>query len=170
MNKNHLLYINKIFIIIFVLFIYSCSSKINNSNNLNNYSIDILIDIPGKGDTIKNHYKITAHYKGFLEDGTEFDNSYKRKKPFKFQIGLMKVIPGWEIGLIGMQIGGKRKIKVPPSLAYGKKGIENLIPPNSTLIFEIEIINIEKYKYSLITQDVLINIKIKINILFIYKK
>lgn len=159
MNKNYFLYINKILIFIFILFICSCSSKINNSNNFNNVSIEILSDIPGIGDKIKNHYIITAHYKGFLEDGTEFDNSYKRDKPIKFQIGLMQVIPAWEIGIIGMQAKGKRKIKATSSLAYGKKGIKNLIPPNSTLIFEIEILNIEKHKYRFISQDVLINLK-----------
>ncbi len=156
MNK---LYVIKILIFIFALFIYSCSSTINNSNYLNNDSIEILSDISGKGDKIKNHYKITAHYIGFLEDGTEFDNSYKKNIPFEFQIGLMQVIPGWEIGLIGMQIGGKRKIKIPPSLAYGKKGIGNLVPPNSNLIFEIEIINIEPPGYIEISPKELLILK-----------
>ena len=97
---------NKLYLIIILIFIFSCSSKNSNFSNLNNNSIEILSDIAGTGDKIKNHYKVTAHYIGRLEDGTEFDNSYKRKNPFKFLIGLMKVIPGWEIGIIGMQIEG----------------------------------------------------------------
>ena len=112
--------------------------------------IEMLSDIPGEGPEIKNHYKIEVNYKGTFEDGTEFDSSYKRKKPLEFQIGLRQVIPGWELGLMGMKAGGKRIIKIPSSLAYGEKGVGNLIPPNSTLIFEIEILNIKPPRYKII--------------------
>ena len=103
--------------------------------------IEILSDIPGNGLKIEEHYKITVNYRGFLENGIEFDSSFKRNQPFIFQIGLRQVIPGWEIGLKDIRVGGKRKIKIPPNLAYGKNGVGDLIPPNSTLIFEIEIID-----------------------------
>ena len=117
MNRNYLLYLNKILLFFLVLFIFSCTSKIKNSNNLSeNKSIEILSEVHGLGDKIKKHYKIKVHYVGTLEEGTEFDNSYKRNQPFVFQIGLRQVIPGWEIALMGMQVGGKKKFKVPPSL------------------------------------------------------
>jgi len=112
--------------------------------------LEILNDEPGEGVSIVNHSKIKVHYKGFLENGTVFDSSYKRKKPFQFQIGTKQVIEGWEIGLIGMKLGGKRTFIVPPELAYGKKGAGSIIPPNSKLIFEIEIIDVKPPSYKLI--------------------
>ena len=124
---------NKLIIFCLFVFFYSFNSYSN--------EIEILKDIPGEGIEIKDHYKVKVNYKGTLENGIEFDSSYKRNQPFIFQIGLRQVIPGWEIGLKGMKIGGKRTIKIPPNLAYGDKGAGNLIPPNSTLIFEIEIID-----------------------------
>ena len=150
----------KIIIFISIYFISSCSNiskRFDNTFDQNN--IEILSDIVGTGKQIKNHYKITTHYKGTFEDGTEFDSSYKRNKPFEFQIGLRKVIPGWELGLLGMQVGGKRILKIPPSLAYGKNGAGDLIPPNATLIFEIEIINIEPPGYKEISSEQLLSLK-----------
>ena len=147
---------------IFFFFISACSSKQKNSlDSLNVEEIEILSEIPGSGIKIKNHYKITAHYIGTLDDGTEFDNSFKINKPIKFQIGLRKVIPGWDIALMGMQVGGKRKIKIPPSLAYGKKGVKDLIPPNSTLIFEVEIIDIETPGYKEIDPEEFVSMQKK---------
>ena len=113
----------------------------------------------GLGDKIKNHYKISVHYVGTLEEGTEFDNSYKRNLPFEFQIGIRKVIPGWEIALMGMQVGGKKKFKVPPSLGYGNLGVGDLIPPNSSLIFDVEIINIKPPGYKEINSEQLLSLK-----------
>ena len=127
---------------LFVLFIFILLSFTISADE-----IEILSDIPGNGPEIKIHYKIKVNYRGFFEDGTEFDSSYKRNKPLEFQIGLRQVIPGWEIGLMGMKVGGKRILKIPPSLAYGVKGVGDLIPPNSTLIFEIEILNIKAPGY-----------------------
>ena len=103
---------------------------------LNATEIEILSDVPGTGPTIVNHSKISVHYRGFLEDGNEFDSSFKRNQPFVFQIGIRQVIPGWEIGLMGMRVGGKRRIKIPSKLAYGERGAGEHIPPNATLIFE----------------------------------
>ena len=127
---------------LFVLFIFILISFTISADE-----IEILSDIPGNGPEIKFHYKIKVNYRGFFEDNTEFDSSYKRNKPLEFQIGLRQVIPGWEIGLMGMKVGGKRILKIPPSLAYGEKGVGDLIPPNSTLIFEIEILNIKPPGY-----------------------
>ena len=110
-------------------------------------NIEILSDIQGKGLEIKNHYKVHVHYRGFLENGEEFDSSYKRNEPLIFQIGLRQVIDGWEKGLIGMRVGGQRKIQIPPNLAYGSKGAGKIVPPNSTLIFDILIIDAIKPGY-----------------------
>ena len=160
MNRNYLLYLNKILLFFLVLFIFSCTSKINISDNLSdNESIEILSEVHGLGDKIKNHYKISVHYVGTLEDGTEFDNSYKRNQPFVFQIGLRQVIPGWEIALMGMQVGGMKKFKVPPSLAYGNSGAGDLIPPNSSLIFDVEIINIKPPGYIEINSEQLLSLQ-----------
>ena len=160
MNRNYLLYLNKILLFFLVLFIFSCTSKIKNSNNLSeNKSIEILSEVHGLGDKIKNHYKISVHYVGTLEDGTEFDNSYKRKQPFEFQIGIRQVIPGWEIALMGMQVGSKKKFKVPPSLAYGNTGAGDLIPPNSFLTFDVEIINIKPPGYIEINSEQLLSLQ-----------
>ena len=125
--------------IIFKIFIFIFFSVF-----LNATEIKILSDIPGTGPTIVNHSKISVHYRGTFEDETEFDSSFKRNQPFVFQIGVRQVIAGWEIGLMGMKVGGKRMIKIPPELAYGKNGVPQAgIGPNATLIFEIELLAIQ---------------------------
>ena len=129
-----------LFLLFFVFFV-----------SANNLEVEILSDEPGSGPKIENHFKVTVHYRGFLEDGTEFDSSFKRNKPFIFQIGLRQVIPGWEIALMNMRVGGKRKIKIPPELAYGKTGSGNLIPPNASLFFEIDVISVQKPGYNTIS-------------------
>ena len=121
--------------------------------------IEILSDIPGNGLKIEEHYKVTVNYRGFLENGIEFDSSFKRNQPFIFQIGLRQVIPGWEIGLKDIRVGGKRKIKIPPNFAYGKNGVGELIPPNSILIFEIEVINATPPGYKKVFSYQLLNKK-----------
>jgi len=122
-------------------FIFSFIYLILFSFTVQSEEIEILFDNPGNGIKILNHYKVKVNYRGLLENGTEFDSSFKRNEPFNFQIGIRQVILGWEEGLMGMKVGGKRIIKIPPSLAYGSTGAGDLIPPNSTLIFEIEILD-----------------------------
>ena len=128
---------------IFILFLFFCFK-------VNSESIEILNNVPGEGIKIINHSKIIVHYIGRLEDGSEFDNSYKRKKPFSFQIGTRQVIEGWELGLMGMRKNGRRTIFIPSKLAYGKKGVGDQIPPNSNLIFDIEVIEVKLPGYKLI--------------------
>ena len=90
-----------------------------------------------KGDTLE------VHYEGTLEDGTKFDASRDHGSTFEFQVGAGQVIQGWDEGLIGMKIGGVRKLTIPPELGYGAAGAPPAIPPNSTLIFEIELVDIK---------------------------
>ena len=116
-------------------------------NNSNASEVKIIKESIGNGLEIKNHSKVSVHYIGKLEDGTEFDNSYKRNQLFQFQIGIRQVILGWETGLLGMREGGKRTILIPYNLAYGDSGVGDLIPPKSNLIFEIEVIKVIPPKY-----------------------
>jgi peptidylprolyl isomerase len=86
---------------------------------------------------------ITVNYTGTLTNGTVFDSSYGRNEPFTLQLGAGQVIPGWDQGLQGMKVGGKRRLTIPPSLAYGAQGAGDLIPPNSTLVFEVELLDVQ---------------------------
>jgi peptidylprolyl isomerase len=98
--------------------------------------------IEGTGKAAERGALITAHYCGWLEDGTEFDSSYKRGEPFQIVLSNNRVIQGWILGLKGMKTGGKRKLWVPAALAYGERQIGTMIPPNSNLIFEIELLEV----------------------------
>ena len=126
-----------------IIFILICISQITWAKDL-----QIKNNIEGEGVEIINHSKIQVHYLGKLEDGTKFDSSYDRGEPLSFQIGLRQVIEGWERGLMGMKIGGKRTLIIPPELAYGERGAGDLIPPNATLIFDVEIIDIKPPGYT----------------------
>ena len=98
--------------------------------------------VVGRGAEVKNGDIVKVHYIGGLEDGTKFDSSYDRKQPFEFPVGEGKVIKGWEIGLLGMKVGGKRELIVPPELGYGARA-NGPIPPNSTLKFIIELLGVK---------------------------
>lgn len=100
--------------------------------------------VVGNGKTAENGDTLSAHYAGTLENGTMFDNSYDRGQPLQFVLGAGQLIKGWELGLVGMKEGGKRKLIIPPDLGYGAKGAGNIIPPNATLLFEIELVGIIK--------------------------
>jgi peptidylprolyl isomerase len=96
----------------------------------------------GDGKAVVKGALITTEYRGFLEDGSEFDSSFRRGKPFQCVIGTGRVIKGWDLGLIGMRVGGKRKLWVPAHLAYGERQVGAHIPPHSNLIFEIELLEV----------------------------
>ncbi len=100
--------------------------------------------VVGKGPEAKAGDKIAVHYVGTLTDGKEFDSSRKRNAPFEFMLGRGNVIRGWDQGVEGMKVGGKRKLTIPPSLAYGERGSPPVIPPSATLVFEVELVEIKK--------------------------
>ncbi len=97
---------------------------------------------PGDGKAVVKGALITTQYRGWLEDGSEFDSSWSRGKPFQCVIGTGRVIKGWDQGLMGMRVGGKRKLFVPSHLAYGERQIGEHIKPNSNLLFEIELLEV----------------------------
>ncbi|MBE7213997.1 FKBP-type peptidyl-prolyl cis-trans isomerase [Shewanella benthica] len=96
----------------------------------------------GDGKELVKGALITTQYEGFLQDGTKFDSSYDKGKAFQCVIGTGRVIKGWDIGLMGMKVGGKRKLEVPAHLAYGERQIGSMIPANSDLSFEIELLEV----------------------------
>ncbi|MBU3018890.1 FKBP-type peptidyl-prolyl cis-trans isomerase [Paraglaciecola agarilytica] len=98
--------------------------------------------VTGSGKETERGALITVHYRGYLDDGTEFDSSHKNNAPFQVVLSNKRVIQGWILGLAGMKEGGKRKLWVPASLAYGERQIGNMIPPHSDLTFEIELLEV----------------------------
>lgn len=97
----------------------------------------------GSGPEAKSGDTVSMNYTGTLEDGTKFDSSYDRNQTFDFVLGSGNVIKGWDEGIVGMKVGGKRKLVIPPDLAYGAQGYPPVIPPNATLLFEVELMAIK---------------------------
>lgn len=100
-------------------------------------------EVVGTGQEVKAGDSVTVHYMGTLADGTKFDSSYDRNAPFETQIGVGQVIKGWDEGIVGMKVGGKRILIIPPDLGYGSQGAGGAIPPNSTLIFQVELLGVK---------------------------
>jgi FKBP-type peptidyl-prolyl cis-trans isomerase len=104
--------------------------------------VEIVDVVVGKGAEAVNGKSVTVHYTGTLKDGTKFDSSVDRKEPFTFSLGAGQVIKGWEEGIQGMKVGGKRKLTIPPEKAYGNNAV-GAIPANSVLIFDVELLDVK---------------------------
>jgi peptidylprolyl isomerase len=125
--------------------------------NLNAAEIEIISDKPGDGKKIIHHSWVQIEYTGSFESGDVFDTNVGKNRPLVVQMGMKEVIPGFEQGIIGTTKGTKRKIKIPSVLAYGKKGGGDVIPPNTDLIFEFEIIDVLDPHYKMINSEQLID-------------
>jgi FKBP-type peptidyl-prolyl cis-trans isomerase FkpA len=98
--------------------------------------------VEGDGELAAAGQMVSVHYTGWLTDGSKFDSSVDRNDPFSFPLGAGRVIRGWDEGVAGMKVGGKRKLTIPPQLGYGAQGAGGVIPPNATLVFEVELLKI----------------------------
>ncbi len=96
--------------------------------------------VVGTGPEAKKGQTVSVHYTGWLTDGKKFDSSKDHGQPFSFALGRGQVIQGWDEGVVGMKVGGKRKLTLPPELGYGARGAPPEIPPNATLVFEVELL------------------------------
>ena len=100
--------------------------------------------VSGNGASPKTGDTVTVHYNGWLTDGTKFDSSVDRNEPFTFVLGAGQVIRGWDEGVSTLRVGDKARLTIPPDLAYGEAGYPGAIPPNATLIFEVELLSIAR--------------------------
>jgi len=114
-----------------------------------NKNIQVKVIKLGTGAEAVTNSRVTLHYTGWLKkNGKKFDSSVDRRKPFSFTLGAHEVIKGWDLGVAGMRVGGKRILIIPPHLGYGSRGVGQTIPPKSTLKFEVELLSVEAAKYS----------------------
>jgi len=149
-------HMKKIFLIIILIIIVfggyfafrNLKNKENLQANIQSYVIkDMKVEVlkEGTGEASKNGDNVSVHYVGTLEDGTKFDSSIDRGIPFSFPLGAGQVIKGWDLGVLGMKVGEKRRLIIPPNLAYGETGTPGgPIPPNATLTFEVELLAINQ--------------------------
>ena len=168
MSKSLIIYIIITFLIVGAIFVYAKNNiKQTPSSNNSQYKLDVIQgpkvqnqsanptmpennitqlkiedETIGTGSAVKSGDSVEVNYVGTLLNGTKFDSSYDRNQTFSFTVGAGQVIQGWDQGLVGMQVGGKRKLTIPADLAYGSTG-QGQIPPNSPLIFEIELVSIK---------------------------
>jgi len=152
----------KYFNFLLILFFFSCHKPHEKKEETSNNTVDshqqvtsmgkeimtssgltYVDEIIGTGNNPKTGDKVVVHYTGTLENGTKFDSSMDRDRPFEFTIGVGRVIKGWDEGVSSMKVGGKRKLIIPPDLGYGSRNM-GAIPPNSTLLFDIELIEIKE--------------------------
>jgi len=97
---------------------------------------------PGQGEEAQLGKIVEVHYVGWLDDGTKFDSSRNDDRPFTFRLGAGDAIKGWDEGLVGMKVGGKRKLTIPPDLGFGKQGVGTVVPPNAVLYYEFELLGV----------------------------
>ena len=146
MKKLILLIIIPVVLVMGIYFILQNNNKgqeiNNNIREIQGMKIETLKE--GAGAEAKNGDTVTVHYTGTLENGTKFDSSLDSGTPFSFTLGTGEVIQGWDLGVLGMKVGEKRKLTIPSELGYGPQGAGGVIPPNATLIFEVELLGINQ--------------------------
>ena len=136
--------ISHIIILSTVLFFSTGCNKGNTEEMGNGLIIEDLV--VGEGAEAQDYNKVVVNYTGSLEDGSVFDSSFNPGRgPFTFTLGVGSVIKGWDLGVKGMKVGGKRKLTIPPELGYGDQGAGDVIPPGATLIFEVDLLEVEVY-------------------------
>jgi len=134
--------IKLLFLSILAIFIFlACNTK-SDEPVVTESGLKYIDLVEGKGDVPEAGQRVTAHYTGWLEDGKKFDSSYDRNTPIEFTIGVGEMIPGFDEGVLSMKKGGKRKLFIPSNLAYGSDGIPGVIPADATIIFEVELVDI----------------------------
>ena len=136
--------ISHIIILSIVLFFGTGCNKGNTEEMENGLIIEDLV--VGEGAEAQDYNKVVVNYTGSLADGSVFDSSLNPgREPFTFTLGVGSVIKGWDLGVKGMKVGGKRKLTIPPELGYGDQGSGGVIPPGATLIFEVDLLEVEVY-------------------------
>jgi peptidylprolyl isomerase/FKBP-type peptidyl-prolyl cis-trans isomerase FkpA len=147
MNKIIFVIVAVIVIALGINFVKNAGTSQTPTSSPSSYEVQgMKIEIlkPGNGEASKNGDRVSVHYVGTLENGNKFDSSRDRQNPFSFILGTGQVIPGWDLGVLGMKLGEQRKLTIPPDLAYGANGVPGAIPPNATLIFEVELLGINQ--------------------------
>jgi FKBP-type peptidyl-prolyl cis-trans isomerase len=133
--------LNRAFVLLLILGLAACGG--DDSTSPSDLPDMVVLDVVvGDGPVAEVGDSVAVHYVGRFTDGTQFDSSYDRGVPFRFVVGAGAVIPGWDQGVPGMRVGGTRRLTIPPHLAYGSAGRPPAIPPNATLTFDIELIEI----------------------------
>jgi FKBP-type peptidyl-prolyl cis-trans isomerase FkpA len=140
--------VRNLFNLIFIFFVIAITPQIVLANTGELQKTDVKV---GNGEEAEIGKTVNVHYTGWLYDenapdkkGKKFDSSYDRKEPFSFMLGAGRVIKGWDKGVQGMKVGGQRTLIIPPSMAYGAKGAGGVIPPDATLIFDVELIGFKQ--------------------------
>lgn len=116
--------------------------QVNGTPTATSSGLQILDLEPGSGDEARSGQQVTVHYTGWLTNGTKFDSSRDRGDPFQFGLGKGQVIRGWDEGVAGMKVGGRRRLVIPPELGYGQRGAGGAIPPGATLLFNVELLGV----------------------------
>jgi FKBP-type peptidyl-prolyl cis-trans isomerase len=154
-QRNRRLLIGGIILVVLVVIGYFAFTALQNKNNTigstsssgqattTSSGLQVIDEVVGSGQEAKTGNTVSVNYTGWLADGTKFDSSYDRNQAFDFTLGAGNVIKGWDEGVVGMKVGGKRKLIIPPDLAYGASGYPPVIPANATLTFEVELVAIK---------------------------
>jgi FKBP-type peptidyl-prolyl cis-trans isomerase FkpA len=143
-SKRSLLLVVIMFGVLGAAGLSGCGGQASTSSDSTTSPSSLIIkdEVVGTGPEAKAGDTVTVNYTGWLTDGTKFDSSLDRNEPFSFELGAGQVIAGWDQGVAGMKVGGKRKLTIPPELGYGAQGAGGVIPPNATLVFEVELLQI----------------------------